>query len=310
MLSPAELFSRAKALRALMSPCMLCPRKCRVDRLKGETGFCRLGAEMMVYCTNLHPGEEPPISGSGGSGTVFFTGCNLGCAFCQNFTFSQLMNGKAATPGTLAADMLALQRRGAHNINWVTPTPHTALAVEALAIARERGLAIPLVYNCSGYESPEVLTLLDGIVDIYLPDAKYAGSEPARLLSSAPDYPEANRIALKEMWRQTGPLELDEHGVARRGMIIRHLVLPNRLAGTRGVLQFIARELGTSATVSLMRQYYPMHRAHTIPSINRPITWDEYHEALEWYDESGLKDGYIQEWTDEEHDDGADFFKH
>jgi putative pyruvate formate lyase activating enzyme len=289
----------AAALRALQSPCRLCPRNCAVRRDEGERGVCRLTDELRVYCCNLHHGEEPPISGTRGSGTVFFSGCNLRCVFCQNYAFSQGLQGEVITPAELAARMLALQTRGAHNINWVTPTPQLPQAVVALAIARAQGLTIPLVFNCSGYESLEVLRLLDGVVDIYLPDAKYADSEPARLYSGAPDYPDVNRAALKEMLRQVGHLQLDAQHIATRGLLIRHLILPDNLAGTPAVLRFIAEELGRDTAVSLMRQYFPAHRAREYPAIARQITWEEYEAALECFDALGLNTAYIQEWPDE-----------
>ena len=298
-LTPPELQARATQLAALLSPCRLCPRQCGARRLAGEHGCCELGADLRVFCTNLHQGEEPPLSGTRGSGTVFFSGCNLRCVFCQNFAFSQYGNGDTLTPAELAARMLALQRRGAHNINWVTPTPHLARAVEALVLARGGGLAIPLVYNCSGYESLQVLRLLDGVVDIYLPDAKYAAHEPAARFSHAPDYPEINRAALREMHRQVGTLQLDAQGIATRGLLVRHLILPNGLAGTRAVLHMLREECGPDVAISMMRQYFPAHRAPQHAELDRGITWDEYEAALQAFDECGFSTAFIQEW---EHD--------
>jgi len=294
----ALIRARLPRLEALLSPCRLCPRVCGVERAKGARGFCGLADSLLVYCANVHHGEEPPLSGSRGSGTVFFSGCNLRCLFCQNYAFSQLMNGEAMTPAGLAGQMLALERRGAHNINWVTPTPQVVRAVEALAIAREGGLTIPLVFNCSGYESVEVLHLLDGIVDIYLPDAKYADSASAQSCSSAPDYPGANQAALREMHRQVGNLELDKDGIAVRGMLVRHLVLPGNLAGTREVLAFLASSFGKDVAISLMRQYFPAHRAQDHPGLGRRITWEEYEQALHAFDNLGLTTAFIQEWDE------------
>ncbi len=290
---------RIAALRALQSPCRLCPRNCNARRAAGARGVCGLPDELRVFCCNLHQGEEPPITGTRGSGTVFFSGCNLRCVFCQNYAFSQSLQGEVITPAELAARMLQLQTRGAHNINWVTPTPQLPQAVEALAIARAQGLTIPLVYNCSGYESLDVLRLLDGIVDIYLPDAKYAECGPARLYSSAPDYPAVNRAALKEMLRQVGQLQLDAQQIATRGLLIRHLILPDNLAGTPAVLRFIADELGRDTAVSVMRQYFPAHHARNVPALARTITWEEYEAALECFDALGLNTAYIQEWPEE-----------
>lgn len=297
-LAVAELHERAARLHELLSPCRLCPRTCGARRAAGERGFCQLGPGLRVFCTNLHHGEEPPLSGTRGSGTVFFSGCHLRCVFCQNFAFSQLGNGDDLTPAQLAARMLELQRRGAHNINWVTPTAQIAPAVEALALAREQGLSIPLVYNCSGYESVEVLRVLDGVVDVYLPDAKYAAREPAARFSAAPDYPDINRLAIREMWRQAGPLQLDEHGIAQRGLLVRHLVLPRHLAGTRDVLQMLYEECGTHVAISVMHQYFPAHRAPHYPEIARRITWEEYEAALRTFDEFGFTTAYIQEWDE------------
>jgi len=298
-LGAAELHERAAQLHALLSPCRLCPRQCGSLRGAGARGFCQLGPGLRVFCTNLHHGEEPPLSGTRGSGTVFFSGCNLRCVFCQNFSFSQYGNGEDLTPKELAARMLELQQRGAHNINWVTPSAHAAPAVEALALARDAGLSIPLVYNCSGYESVEVLQVLDGVVDIYLPDAKYAACEPAERFSGAPDYPAINRQAIREMWRQAGPLQLDEHGVAQRGLLVRHLVLPHDLAGTREVLRMLHDECGSEVGISLMHQYFPAHRARQFPEIARRITWEEYEAALQALDEYAFTTVYIQEWDDE-----------
>jgi putative pyruvate formate lyase activating enzyme len=269
-----------------------------VQRDAGERGLCGLGAGLRVYCCNLHHGEEPPLSGTRGSGTVFFSGCNLRCVFCQNYGFSHLLNGVEMTPHTLAHHMLQLQQRGAHNINWVTPTPQLPEAVAALAIARAQGLDCPLVFNCSGYEALEALRLLDGVVDIYLPDAKYADATAARIYSDAADYPAVNRTALREMLRQVGQLQLDVQGVAVRGLLIRHLVLPENLGGTAAILRFIAAELGRDTAVSLMRQYFPAHRARDFTAINRGITWDEYEAALRCFDELGLTTAFIQEWHD------------
>lgn len=297
-LAAAELHERAARLHELLSPCRLCPRACGVLRADSARGFCQLGPGLRVFCTNLHHGEEPPLSGTIGSGTVFFTGCHLRCVFCQNFAFSQLGNGEDLTPAQLAARMLELQRRGAHNINWVTATAQIAPAVEALALAREQGLSIPLVYNCSGYESVEVLQVLDGVVDVYLPDAKYAAREPAARFSGAPDYPDINRLAIREMWRQVGPLQLDEHGIAQRGLLVRHLVLPHNLAGTREVLQMLYEECGTDVAISLMHQYFPAHRAPQYAEIARRITWEEYEAALDVFDEFGFTTAYIQEWEE------------
>ena len=293
------MHARAIALEALSSPCRLCPRACNARRREGENGICRLDSGLRVFCANLHFGEEPPISLVRGSGTVFFSGCSLRCIFCQNYAFSHLMNGEMLTPRELAGKMCRLQQRGAHNINWVTATPQLPAAVEALAIARERGLRIPLVFNSSGYESLDVLRLLEGVVDLYLPDAKYATPEPAQRYSSAPDYPEVNRRALVEMYRQVGGVRLNADGSARRGLIIRHLVLPGNASGTAEVLRFIAQELGADVGVSLMHQYFPAYQAHADPVLGRPITWEEWEAALECLDAWEFETLYVQEWDRE-----------
>lgn len=289
---------RLADLYDLLSPCRLCPRECNARRTEGETGFCKLTDHLHIFCTNLHYGEEPPLSSTAGSGTVFFSGCNLRCVYCQNFSFSQKDNGEYLTSDELADRMLILQSRGAININWVTATPHIPMAVEALATARENGLTIPLVHNCSGYESLDVIRLLDGIVDVYLPDAKYAHGKTAQRYSGAWDYPEINQAVLKEMYRQVGPLTCDEHGQAVRGMLIRHLVLPDGVTESRTVLKFIAEELGRDVPVSLMRQYFPAHRAHEYPDIARGITWEEYHSVLEYFDMLGFESAFIQYWEE------------
>ena len=290
---------RAGQLYQRLNPCRLCPRVCKVDRPAGKTGYCKLDARLKIFSTNLHYGEEPPISGISGSGTVFFSGCNLQCVYCQNFAFSHGDNGEIISPSELADRMLILQKRGAININWVTPTPQVAPAVEALAIARERGLTIPLVYNSSGYELLEILQLLEGIVDVYLPDAKYADSNQAGKYSDAPDYPAINRAALQEMFRQVGPLETNADDQAIRGLLIRHLVLPDDIAGSKETLRFIAEQISTDIPVSVMRQYFPAHHAHEWPEMSRGITWEEYHDVLHYFDTLGFTSAYIQQWDDD-----------
>jgi len=294
-LSDADWRERIERARSLLSPCRLCPRGCGVDRLGGERGVCRAGATAEVSSSNAHHGEEPPISGSRGSGAIFFTLCNLRCVFCQNYPISHLGHGEPASSGELAAMMRRLEARGCHNINFVTPTPMMPFIVEATALAAARGLTLPLVYNCGGYESLEALAVLDGIVDVYLPDMKYDDNEAARRLSNAPDYVEHNRAAVREMQRQVGELVFDEEGIAVRGLIVRHLVLPNGLAGSRGVIEFIAREVSPRTAVSLMSQYFPAHRAFEREEVSRRITAAEYEEAVAALEEFGLEEGWIQE---------------
>jgi len=251
----------------------------------------------VVASWNLHPWEEPPISGTRGSGTVFFTDCTGRCLFCQNYPISQLGVGNQVTIGRLAEMFLELQAKGAHNINFVTPTHFVPQILAALEVAIPQGLRLLLVYNTSGYEQVEVLRLLEGVVGVYLPDAKYADDKIARNISGFKNYVKTNRRALKEMFRQVGEeLVLDENGIALRGMIIRHLVLPGGLAGTREVLNWIAKELSPRVHVSIMAQYFPAHKALGHPILGRRITEEEYSEALEAFDEAGLERGWRQEY--------------
>lgn len=286
-LGPAEVRSRAHALRRLMSPCRLCPRRCGVDRLAGEVGACGLSAQPMVSSYGPHFGEERPLVGRRGSGTIFLTRCNLKCIFCQNYDISHLGRGQLVSPSVLAGMMLELQASGCHNINWVTPTHQAPMLVEALAAAAEDGLRAPVVYNCGGYEAVEALRLLDAIVDIYMPDAKYSDNEAGRLLSGVPDYWDRNREALAEMHRQVGDLQLNELGIATRGLLVRHLVLPNGLAGTAGVMRFLA-SLSPDTYVNVMAQYRPEHRAREVAALARLITRKEYQEAVQMTIEAGL----------------------
>ena len=280
LFNSGELECRANALEERLASCDICPRECHVNRLQNELGFCHSGHLPIVSAVCAHHGEEPVISGSRGSGTIFFSYCNLRCMFCQNYSISQLGQGRVATKGEIAKMMLALEERGCHNINLVTPTHVVPQILEALEIAVGLGLSIPLVYNCGGYESVETLELLDGIVDIYMPDMKYSNERNARRFSGVKDYPEANRAAVKEMHRQVGDLQIDERGVARRGLLIRHLVLPNGVAGTEGVVRFIAEEISRNTYLNVMAQYYPAHRAFKLPALSRPLRNEEFLEAV------------------------------
>ena len=275
-----ELEQRVERARAILTDCQLCPRRCRVDRLSGETGMCRTASDAVISSYAPHFGEEAPLVGRNGSGTIFFTHCNLRCMFCQNYSISQLGQGRVATKGEIAKMMLALQERGCHNINLVTPTHVVPQILEALKIAAGLGLSIPIVYNCGGYESVETLKLLDGIVDTYMPDMKYSDERNARRFSGVKDYPAVNRAAVKEMHRQVGDLQIDERGVARRGLLIRHLVLPNGIAGTEGVVRFITEEISSNTYVNVMAQYYPARRAFKIPALSRPLRNEEFLEAV------------------------------
>jgi putative pyruvate formate lyase activating enzyme len=295
-----ELARRAERAWAGLQSCRLCPHECGVDRLAGEAGVCRASAELKIASWTLHPWEEPPISGSRGSGTIFFSGCTGRCLFCQNYPISQLGAGNLVGVERLAEMMLELQSRGAHNVNLVTPTHFVPHVLAALLRAAEGGLQLPLVYNSSGYESVETLRLLDGVVDVYLPDAKYADDAVARRLSGLPRYVEANRAALREMYRQVGSdLALDEEGLAWRGLIVRHMVLPEGLAGTADVLAWIAARLSPRVHVSLMDQYFPAYRAVGDPVLGRKVTFEEYLAALEAFDAAGLERGWRQSHEDE-----------
>jgi putative pyruvate formate lyase activating enzyme len=296
LMESGELHVRVEQARAHLMACDLCPRRCGVNRLEGQLGFCRAGASARVASHNVHRWEEPPISGTRGSGTIFFSHCTARCLFCQNYPISQLGVGEEADGRRLGQMMLALQRWGCHNVNLVTPTHYVPQILAGLEVAAAGGLRIPIVYNTSGYDSLETLGLLDGVVDIYLPDAKYADDGVAQRLSSFVDYVTHDRAALLEMRRQVGAtLQVDEAGVARRGMVIRHLVLPDGLAGTEQVLGWVAQNLSRSAYVSLMAQYFPAHRAVGDPQLGRRITFDEYDAAVDALERSGLMNGWQQE---------------
>ncbi|MBU2601424.1 MAG: radical SAM protein [Actinobacteria bacterium] len=267
------------ALRRL-GACDLCPRACGVDRMGGEIGYCRIGRKARVASAGPHYGEERPLVGTGGSGTIFFSGCNLHCRYCQNSEISQAGRGMEAEPAELAALMLDLQARECENINLVSPTHVIAQILEAVSLAAASGLRLPLVYNTGGYDREDALALLDGVVDIYMPDIKYASGQISRLLSDVPDYPERNREAIKEMHRQVGDLRLDERGVAIRGLLVRHLVLPADLAGTAKAVAFLADEVSTHTYVNIMDQYRPHHQAWGTPHLDRGIAPEEYGRAV------------------------------
>jgi len=289
-----ELDRRIEKAYKLLSPCEVCPRKCGVNRLEGEKGFCRSGEEVMVSSYNSHFGEELPLVGNFGSGTIFFTNCNLKCVYCQNYPISQLGNGNKVNLLELAKIMLALQKRKCHNINLVTPTHFVPQILRSLKSAIKMGLRIPIVYNTSGYDSVNTLKLLDGVVDIYLPDARYADNGIARKYSATPDYFEIMKKALKEMHRQVGDLVTDKIGIARSGLIIRHLVLPEGLSGTKKIMRFIAREISPHTYISLMAQYFPAYQAGQFPPLSRRINREEYREALQAFKEEGLENGWFQ----------------
>lgn len=284
-----KLAERAEKLRALYENCTLCPRDCRVNRTKRQTGKCQASDSVKVASAYPHFGEEAPLVGVGGSGTIFFSNCGLRCVYCQNYNISIEGTGEEISDRALAEMMVGLQKRGCHNINLVTPTHYVPSIVNALLTAVPMGFRIPLVYNTSGYEKLETLELLDGVIDIYLPDFKYSSPEKAAKYSSeAYNYPHYAKIALKEMYRQVGDLVTDGRGIARRGLMFRHLILPNRIAGTEEVLKFVAENLSKTTYINLMRQYRPEHRAPEFKEINRRIMTSEYTEALGWAKKYGL----------------------
>jgi putative pyruvate formate lyase activating enzyme len=288
-----ELEARAKAAERLLEPCRVCPRACLAQRLQGETGVCGVAAKAMISSHGPHYGEERPLVGYGGSGTIFLAHCNLCCVFCQNYEISQQGEGRIVTVEDLAQMMLNLQRLGCHNINFVTPSHQVPQILQALPIAVEGGLDVPLVYNCGGYESLETLRLLDGVFDIYMPDFKYAEAAKAQQYSKVENYPEVAMAALREMHRQVGDLVMDRRGVARRGLLVRHLILPNNLAGTGETVRFLA-ELSEDTYVNIMAQYRPCYRAHEYPLLARQPTHAEYEEAVRLARAAGLHrlDGY------------------
>ena len=287
-----ELDRRIEAARDLISPCRLCPRECEVLRSEGQTGHCGVTADVRVSSVGAHFGEEPELVGRGGSGTIFFAGCNLLCTFCQNHDISHHRRGEPYTVPQLAAAMLALQQQGCHNINIVTPTHFVTPLLSALGLAMTGGLAVPLVYNCGGYESLETLTLLDGVVDIYMPDIKFASAAVGRDFCDVPDYPERARAALAEMHRQVGVLTTDQNGVAIHGVLIRHLVLPSGLAGSERIFRFIARELSPDSYVNVMAQYRPCFNAVSDQRLGRSITIEEFQAALAAARHAGLHRGF------------------
>ena len=287
-----DLAKRIRSLNEILSECSLCPRRCGVNRIQAELGYCGAGSELTVSSVFPHFGEEAPLVGYRGSGTIFLTHCNLRCVFCQNYDISHLGRGKRTSSSQMASYMIRLQELGCHNINFVTPTHYVPQIVASLPEAIDLGLKLPLVYNCSGYESLEVIKLLDGIIDIYMPDAKYAGEEPAKRFSNAPDYPHVLKEVLKEMYRQVGDLHMDEDGIAEKGLLIRHLVMPGNLGGTEDIMKFIAEEISRDSYVNVMQQYRPEHKSFDYPELSRRITYDEYLGAIKTARRFGLHRGF------------------
>lgn len=288
LLNPGVLSEKIKDAEEILKECILCPRGCRVDRTAGEKGFCKTGDKPFVSSWGLHLGEERPLVGRLGSGTIFLGNCNLGCLFCQNYSISHLGEGVEISFEKLAGLMLGLQHSGCHNINFVTPTHQMPMILRAIQIASEKELNVPIVYNCGGYESLHALKILEGVVDIYMPDFKYIDPEMAFTYSYAKDYPEVAKSALKEMHRQVGDLIIDRD-IALRGLLVRHLVLPGGIAGTEGVVKFIAEEISRDTYINIMDQYRPCYKAFDHPPMNRRITETEFRDAVGMALEAGLK---------------------
>lgn len=287
-LTVEQIEERARQAWEMAGECRLCPRTCGTNRLEHSDGVCRTGRDAIVSSAFAHHGEEDCLRGRYGSGTIFFSMCNLNCVFCQNYELSHLGEGRETDAPQLAKIMRLLQESGCHNINLVTPTHVVPQILDALAIAVAEGLRVPVVYNCSGYDSVETLRLLDGVVDIYMPDFKFWDPEVAERLTGARDYPETARNATIEMHRQTGDLTLDGKGIAKRGVLVRHLVLPNNWAGTKDVMRFLTEKVSSQTYVNLMAQYRPCGRAAEIEEIDRPVTLQEMRQARQDAWEAGI----------------------
>lgn len=288
LLQSGELEKRVQLAHTHLVKCDVCPWNCGVDRLSGVMGICRTAENTRLSSYGPHHGEENPLRGRRGSGTIFFARCNLRCQFCQNYTISQTDSGEPASPQELAAAMLELQADGCHNINLVSPSHVVPQILAAVLVAAQLGLRLPLVYNTGGYDALEMLSLLDGVVDIYMPDMKYASAQAARFYSKIPRYPQVNQECVREMHRQVGNLQLDEYGIAWRGLLIRHLVLPNSLAGTREIVRFIAEEISPDTYLNLMDQYRPAFKAGQYPRINRMVSREEFQQAIKMAADAGI----------------------
>lgn len=280
--------ARREAAASLLDPCSLCPRRCRVLRSSGETGVCRVGRNAIVSSAHPHFGEEAPLVGSGGSGTIFFSGCNLRCLFCQNYEISHFLAGDELSAAELASLMLRVQEMGCHNLNLVTPTHVVPHVLEALERAVEDGFRLPIVYNTGSYDSLETIRLLDGIVDIYMPDFKFMSPAAAKQYADAEDYPSVAAEVIREMHRQVGDLDISNEGIATRGLLVRHLVMPGMLEDTARIVSFLAREISRDTYVNVMAQYRPEYLANEHPPLDRPLSRKEWREALGLAREAGL----------------------
>jgi putative pyruvate formate lyase activating enzyme len=284
-----ELEKLARKAYMHLAMCDVCALKCPVDRLSGKLGACRTGEKAKISSFTSHHGEERPLSGWMGSGTIFFTRCNLKCQYCQNYEISQTDNGNEVEPEDIAEIMLALQSQGCHNINFVSPSHVVPQLLAAVMIAANAGLHIPLVYNSGGYDSLPILQLLDGVIDIYMPDMKYGDSRLAQKYSKIPHYSEVNQLAVKEMHRQVGDLNINKDGLAVHGLLVRHLVLPNNLAGTEYIVKFISNEISKDTYLNIMNQYHPSYQANRFPELNRTITKEEFQAAIQMAINAGLR---------------------
>lgn len=298
-MSNVRVFEKERKMQ-ILEKCRLCPHECGVNRLKNEIGRCKATAEVKIALADLHYYEEPCISGENGSGAVFFTGCNMNCVFCQNYEISQLNKGKIVSIEELANELINLQNKGANNINLVTACIYVPQVIEAIKIAKNNGLIIPIVYNSSGYEKVETLKMLEGYVDVYLPDLKYFYNDLAKELSGINNYFEIATDAINEMYRQVRNPVLDENGIIQKGLIIRHLILPNHLQNTKQVLKWIYKNLGKETFVSIMAQYFPEYNALKCNDINRKLNREEYKKAEEFVNEIGFINGYMQDLEDDE----------
>jgi putative pyruvate formate lyase activating enzyme len=285
-------------LKGMLSSCTLCPRRCRVDRTRGEQGFCRLGDQIVMDCALVHHGEEPPLSGRCGAGTIFFSSCNLKCIYCQNYQISHDIKGESPDSAALARIMLSLQDKGCHNIEPVTPTSQTPQIMAALLIAREQGLQLPFVYNCGGYEEPEVIKMLAGMVDIYLPDFKYGHDDDGLMFSGVKDYPALALASIKEMVRQVGDELETDHDIARRGLLIRHLILPGRTENSFAALRLIKKNISLRVALSIMSQYTPIPALARHPILGRRITRREYEAVVNFALDLGFENIFAQEVSD------------
>lgn len=290
-----KFFELSELLDGILTRCVICPHRCKVDRKQGEQGFCQSGYEPVVSSAIPHHGEEPPISGSRGSGTIFFSHCNMRCVYCQNYQISQEFEGRQYDIPELSKIMIKLQDSGCHNINLVSPTIWIPQIASALFTARNNGLSIPTVFNTGGYDEPKIIKMLDGIIDIYMPDMRYSSDDMALKYSMVGQYVRHNRQSIKEMYRQVGGLRLDSKGVAVKGLLIRLLVLPENIGGIKKTLDFIKNELSTDVYLSIMAQYHPVYRACEYQNLNRMITAKEYLDVIRYAEKKGLTSGWTQD---------------